>query len=180
MHPSVNVCASIQGWFHNLSAQTFHKFYRGRWQHETGRDDFSKQMRRDKKCLFNGTTNYGRDWKKGAGKRCFQCRIKYWLGQTWLAVGFPIRAERKVKSRAGSPDWNVLMVDMHFQNLLWVYCPGHARVKENHWADRKAGKATLTSGLFLRRSETLRSLRHYLWAQSQGHYTIDYLEERGV
>ena len=33
---------------------------------------------------LNGTTNYGRDWRKGAGKRCFQCGIKYWLGQTWL------------------------------------------------------------------------------------------------
>ena len=26
----------------------------------------------------------------------------------------------------------------------------------------------------------LRSLRHYLWAQSQGHHTIHHLEERGV
>ena len=30
------------------------------------------------------------------------------------------------------------------------------------------------------RPEVLRSLRHYLRAQSQGHYTIDRLEERGV
>ena len=30
------------------------------------------------------------------------------------------------------------------------------------------------------RSEVLRSLRHYLRAQSQGHHTIDCLEERGV
>ena len=30
------------------------------------------------------------------------------------------------------------------------------------------------------RLEVLRSLRHYLRAQSQGHYTIDRLEERGV
>ena len=29
-------------------------------------------------------------------------------------------------------------------------------------------------------SEMLRSLRHYLQAQSQGHHTIDRLEERGV
>ena len=26
----------------------------------------------------------------------------------------------------------------------------------------------------------LRSLRHYLWAQSQAHHTIDLAEERGV
>ena len=41
-------------------------------------------------------------------------------------------------------------------------------------------KATLTSGFLLVRSEVMRSLRHYLWAQSQGHHTIDLLEERGV
>ena len=39
-------------------------------------------------------------------------------------------------------------------------------------------EATLTSGLLLGRSEVLRSLRHYLQAQSQRHHTIDRLEER--
>ena len=38
----------------------------------------------------------------------------------------------------------------------------------------------LTSGLLLGRSEVLRSLRHYLRTQSQGHQTIDRLEERGA
>jgi len=61
-----------------------------------------------------------------------------------------------------------------------VYCPGYAGVKGNDQADRLAGKATHTSGLLLRRSEVLRSLKHYLRAQSQGHHTIDRLEERGV
>ncbi len=87
---------------------------------------------------------------------------------------------QKVKSGMGSPDWNVSMVDIHLRKLLWVYCPGHAGVKGNDRADRLAGKATLTSGLLLGRSEVLRSLRHYLRAQSQGHHTIDRLEERGV
>ena len=41
-------------------------------------------------------------------------------------------------------------------------------------------EATLTSRLLLGRSEVLRSLRHYLQAQSQGHHTIDCLEERGI
>ena len=72
------------------------------------------------------------------------------------------------------------MVDIHLQKLLWVYCPEHAGVKGNDRADGLAGKATLTSGLLLRRSEVLRSLRHYLLAQSRGHHTIDRLEERGV
>ena len=44
--------------------------------------------------------------------------------------------------------------------LLWVYCPGHIRVKGNVWADRLAGKATLTSDLLLRGSEVSRSLKH--------------------
>ena len=80
----------------------------------------------------------------------------------------------------GSPDWNVLMVDIHLRKLLWVYCPGHAGLKGNDRADRLTGKATLTSALLLGRSEVLRSLSHYLRAQSQGHHTIDRLEERSV
>ena len=80
----------------------------------------------------------------------------------------------------GSPDWNVSIVDIHLRKLLWVYCPGHAGVKGNDRADRLAGKASLTNGLLLGRSEVLRSLRRYLRAQNQGHHTIDRLEERGV
>ena len=41
-------------------------------------------------------------------------------------------------------------------------------------------KATVTSVLHLRKSEVLRSLRHYMQTQSQGHHTTDHLEERGV
>ena len=87
---------------------------------------------------------------------------------------------QKVKRGMGSPDWNVLMVDIRLRKLLWVYCPGHAGVKENDRADRLAGKATLTGGLLLGRSEVVRSLRHYQRAQSERHHTIDRLEERGV
>ena len=72
------------------------------------------------------------------------------------------------------------MVDIQHRKLLWVYCPGHAGVKGNYRADRLAGKATVISGLLLGRSEVLRSLRHYLRAQSYGHHTIDRLEKRGV
>ena len=87
---------------------------------------------------------------------------------------------QKVKSGMEiSPGWNVSMVDIHLRKLPWVYCPGHAGVKGNDRADRLAGKAALKSGLLLGSSEVLRSLRHYLRAQSQGHHTIDRLEERG-
>ena len=87
---------------------------------------------------------------------------------------------QKVKSGMGSPDWNVSMVDIHLPKLLWVYCPGHAGVKGNDRTERLAGKATLTRGLLQGRSEMLRILRHYLWAQSQGHHTVDRIEEKGV
>ena len=81
----------------------------------------------------------------------------------------------------GSPDWNVSVVDIHpLRKLLWEYCPGHAGVKGNDRADTLAGKAALTNGLPLGRSEVLRSLRHYLRAQGRGHHTVDRLEERGV
>ena len=53
-----------------------------------------------------------------------------------------------------------------------------AGVKENDRADAKAGKAILTSGLRLGKSEVLRSLRHYLRTRTLRHYTIDRLEER--
>ena len=72
----------------------------------------------------------------------------------------------KVKSGMGSPIWNVPMVDIHRRKLVWVYCPGHARVEGNDRADRPTGKATTTSGLHLGRSEVLRSLSHCLRAQS--------------
>ena len=81
---------------------------------------------------------------------------------------------------AGSPDWNMSMVDIPLQNPMWVYCTGHAAVKGNDRTDRLAGKATITSGSHLGRCEVLRNLRHYLRAQSQRHHTIDRLGERGV
>ena len=65
--------------------------------------------------------------------------------------------------------------------ILWVFCacPGHAGVKGHDRADRLAGnKASTIGGLRLGRSEVLRSLRHFMRAQSQGHHTVDCLEER--
>ena len=41
--------------------------------------------------------------------------------------------------------------------------------------DGLAGEATIACGLHLERSELLRSLRHYLQAQSQGHHTTDHM-----
>ena len=88
----------------------------------------------------------------------------------WIAIILTdsMNLLQKVKSGMGSPDWNVSMVDIHLQKLMWVYCPGHAGVKGNDRADRLVGKATITSSLLLGRSEVLRSLRHYLRVQNQG------------
>jgi len=71
-----------------------------------------------------------------------------------------MRLLHKVKNGMGSPEWNVPMVDIYLRKLLWEYCPGHAGVKGNDSVDRLAGKAAVTSGLLLERSEVLRSLRH--------------------
>ena len=90
-----------------------------------------------------------------------------------------MRLLHKVKIGMGCPEWNVPMVDIYLRKL-WEYCPGHAGVTGNDRVDRLAGKAAVTSGLLLGRSEVLRSLRHYPRAQSQGHHSIDRLEERGV
>ena len=70
--------------------------------------------------------------------------------------------------------------DVHFPRLLWTHCPGHARVKEIDRADRMSGKTTITNGLRHLKSEELRSLRHYLRAQSQELRTVGHLEVRGV
>ena len=54
---------------------------------------------------------------------------------------------------------------------------GMRKFKFQIWDSRKRG---YTWSLHLGRSEVLRSLRHYLRARSQGHHTIERLEERGV
>ena len=64
---------------------------------------------------------------------------------------------------------NLSMIDINLRELLWMYCPG---VKGNNdRVDRPAGKATITSGLHLGRSEVLRNLRHNL-RQKAKHITL--------
>ena len=118
-------------------------------------------------------------WKRSVSHPCplLDCRKRWQSDHTSHHPHRFNELATESEKQNGSPDWNV---DIHLQTLLWVYCPGHAGVKGNDWADRLAGKATLTSGLLLRRSKVLGSLRPYLWAQSQGHHIIDYLEERGM
>ena len=87
---------------------------------------------------------------------------------------------RKVKSGLGSPDWHLAMQDIQLEKLVWIYCPGHAGVRGNERADSLARKAALTRGLRLGKSEVLGRLRRRLQVQSQAHYIIERLEERGI
>ena len=89
---------------------------------------------------------------------------------------------QKVKSGMGSPDCYICqcLASTFESSRGCMYSLGYSRVKENDPTDRLAGKATSTCVLLVSRSDVLRSLRHYLQAQSQGHHTIDRLEERGV
>ena len=74
---------------------------------------------------------------------------------------------QKVRSNNGKPRLEYMsVVSLFLSKLLWMYCPGHAGVKGNDWADRLAGKASIISGLHLRRSEVLKSWKHYLLAHS--------------
>ena len=70
------------------------------------------------------------------------------------------------------------MSNIHLRKLLRMYCLGQAGIEGNVWVDRLTGKATITSGLCLGKSEVLRSLRHYMWAQR--HCTIGHQEKRGI
>ena len=72
------------------------------------------------------------------------------------------------------------MHSLRSQRLLWIYCPGHARVSGNEWADRLAGTADITSGLQLGRAEVLRGLRNFLNMDRPEHHNIDHPKERGV
>ena len=92
----------------------------------------------------------------------------------------------KMKSGMGSPDWNASMTDINLRKLLWtsLNMPEWWEMTEQiDWRAKQPSQLWLACGncgLLLRRSEVLRSLRHYLRVQSQGHHTIDRLEERGV
>ena len=103
---------------------------------------------------LNQQVPWNSHWQVGSVRLCVTCSLRVRLG---------------TQSRPAGCRWTGPV-----GVLPWTW------VKGNDRADRLAGKATLTSGSLLGRSQVLRSLRHYLRAQSQGHHTIDRLEERGV
>ena len=87
---------------------------------------------------------------------------------------------QKVESGMGCSDWHTAMHSLWLQILLWIYCPGQARVSGNERADRLASTADITSGLQLGRAEVLRGLRYFLNTDKPEHHSIDRLKERGV
>ena len=90
---------------------------------------------------------------------------------------------QKIKAGMGSPDWHNAMTNLDIRKLLWVYCPGHAGAKGNDRADQLAGKAIITTGLRLGRSDVLRAVRQHLQQledNQEHHHSVDRLLERDI
>lgn len=107
-------------------------------------------------------------------KKCFGQFVVFWLSSVnLLSDHFPY-------IHALDIDQNSVKSCSFFNPFLFstLYGLERARVKEiNDWKDWLMGKATITSVFHL--IKVLRSLRHFLLAQSQGYPSIDPLEERG-
>ena len=87
---------------------------------------------------------------------------------------------QKMESGMGCPDWHTAMHNLRLQIFLWIYCPGHAGVRGNEWANRLESTADITSGLQLGRAEVLRGLRNFLNMDKPEHHSFDRPKERGV
>ena len=109
-------------------------------------------------------------------------------------IGFLLHA-RPVSFRGRLPSPNLGPKRWNGQPLLARENVRHRPVKttvevlswtglsQGKWPSRQTGlvsKATIIRGLHLGRSGVLRSLRHFLQTQNQGHHIINHLEERGV
>ena len=86
---------------------------------------------------------------------------------------------QKIDSGYGSPEWHKYMDSINSEQILWIYCPGHAGVQGNERADWLAGRAKMTDGLKLGRSDVIRNLRRQL-QENYLHHTVDRLKERGI
>ena len=80
----------------------------------------------------------------------------------------------------GGLDWHTALHSLRPHRFLWIYYPGHARVRGNKLADRMAGTAHITSGLQLSRAEMLEGLRNSLNMDRTEHHSTDCLKERAV
>ena len=87
---------------------------------------------------------------------------------------------QKVEPGMGCSDWHTAMHGLRLQRFQWIYCPGHATVRGNEWADRLAVTADITSGLQFGRAEVLKGLRNLMNMDRPQHHSTDRLKERGV
>ena len=75
-------------------------------------------------------------------------------------------------------DWHAKMFDSHLQRIMWIYCSGKAASRG--MTEQTGRKCNHHKRLIFGRTEVLRSLRHYLWAQSQERHIFCCLEERCI
>ena len=88
---------------------------------------------------------------------------------------------QKMESGMDLPTSTQLMQGLRLQRLLWIYCPGHAKVSGSKRADRLASTADITSGLQLGRVEVLRLRLEELSVRGQARASQQWsLEGRGV
>ena len=116
--------------------------------------------------------------------------LQFWTGvKEWPAVTLTQHASKyKVQgtqtlSKVFPPFAPFADICIRFQVTAEAYlilCPSHTPARVLSWTCQSEGNDRADRGLILGRSEVLRSLRHYLRSQSQGHHNIDRLEESGV
>ena len=95
------------------------------------------------------------------------------LNKIMFYVSFIVlKTDSKMPVTLVSPHRYVTIFDIRLGRLLWIYWPGHARVKET------TKPATVWRESVLHQWYCLRRLRHYMRAQRQGQCTIDRQEER--
>ena len=95
--------------------------------------------------------------------RCISCLVFLYSVSFLFHVPLSSCSLSGVIYGMGSPDsdWHVSMFDTHLRRILFVYCPGHTGVKGNDRADRLAGKAAITGGLRLGRSEIHKNIPQF-------------------
>ena len=91
-----------------------------------------------------------------------------------------MKLQQKVGSEMGCPDWHTAIHSLWLQRSWWVYCPRHAGIRGNEWANTLASMANITSGLQLSRNEVLKGLRNFQNMGRLEHHSTDCLKVSGV
>ena len=129
--------------------------------------------------VFSGTSRFASLVRVVATPRAGRKSADFVICSTLPRLSSPLN-ERATKSEKWNGKPRLECVNGRhastFENSSGFDMP--VRVNGNDRADRLAGKSTHHKWLACRKM--LRSLIHYLRAQSQGHHTIDRLERTGV